>query len=562
MLRKKDIDLILTTMLHSHDGVSDLNLTVGRPLQVTTEGQLRRVRCKPPIDSLTPYQTAVLALGVLEGSRVALDHLLSMGAADVAYEVPDTCRFRANVFRQQGQMGLVLRRLQSHIRSLDELGFPPVFRQIVSQREGLVLISGSAGSGRSTTLAALVNEVLHYRPVHVVTLEDPVEFKHDHAAATINQRELGTDFDSFPNGLRAAIRQAPAVIVVGELRDRETAELCLAAATSGHLVISTLHASDSAQAVARFVSLFEHSEEQAVRARLSDCLTWSVNQRLIPAASGGRVASLEIMGMNLRVRELVAQGENENRSFYDAITSHENGWQTHDECLANLFEASLVGAEPALANASRRAVLAREVDRIKQARGVTHVGSGGEEQQAAQVDDLLERFWPPFLTRFPIVFETDLGSLALLEPRNLTPVDTGGNGYRFEMPAQFTEQMAERRGAAARDSRGQVGVQAEADLSSPLAVKFRDLRVIHVTLDGRDRTPNLKQPVERGMPFEIEMLTEQGQAFSPEKAKALERIGEVGSRGDVRRLRTLKANATDERERLGFDRAIAQIEAR
>jgi twitching motility protein PilT len=241
---------------------------------------------------------------------------------------------------------------------------------MAQERNGLILVTGATGSGKSTTLAAMLDIINEEKAVHVVTLEDPVEFVHPQKKSTFNQRELGTDFDSFANGLRAALRQAPKVILVGEMRDRESLEIGLSAAETGHLVLSTLHTVDAGQTVNRMLGMFDKDEERQIRQRLADTLRWVVCQRLLPLAGGGRVAAVEIMGMNLRIEEVILNGESEGKTFYDIISDAEAlGMQTFDTHILQLVQQDLITEETALSYASRRSAVARGLDQIKATRG-------------------------------------------------------------------------------------------------------------------------------------------------------------------------------------------------
>ena len=254
-MRRPELDYFLTTMLDSQPEVSDLLFTVDKPLQVESFGELKPVVCEPPIEKLTPFQTETVALNIMGDNLWHIGDLLRRGSCDTAYTLADKARFRISIFSQRGNYSIVLRKLNTVIPTLDWLNFPEVIKQIPREKTGLVLVTGATGSGKSTTLAAVLNEVSHTRAVHIITLEDPIEFVHPHDVATFNQRELGSDFDSFSNGLRAALRQAPKVILVGEMRDRETIKIALSAAETGHLVLSTLHTVDAGQTINR-ITLF------------------------------------------------------------------------------------------------------------------------------------------------------------------------------------------------------------------------------------------------------------------------------------------------------------------
>ena len=318
-MRIPDLDKILSAMLQTYEGISDLNFSVGHPLQVEDFGELKPVFVDPPIDALTPYQTEQIALTLMQGNRRLIYDFLTGGSCDCSYSLNDEARFRVNIFRQQGHFSIVLRKLEGNIPTLQSLNLPPIFEEVAKEKTGLVLVTGATGSGKTTTLAAILNQINETQAVHVVTLEDPIEFVHPTRKATFNQRELGHDFNNYPNGLRAALRQAPKVILVGEMRDRPTVEVALMAAETGHLVLSTLHTVDAGQSINRILGLFSLGEEQQLRVRLSDTLRYIISQRLAPKVGGGRQLIAEIMGNNLRTKETVAIGEGEHRSFYEII---------------------------------------------------------------------------------------------------------------------------------------------------------------------------------------------------------------------------------------------------
>jgi twitching motility protein PilT len=268
---------------------------------------------------------------------------------------------------------------------LEWLKFPEIFNQIPREKTGLVLVTGATGSGKSTTLAAVLDEVNRTRPVHIITLEDPVEYVHSHTKATFNQRELGTDFDTFSNGLRAALRQAPKIILVGEMRDRETVSIALSAAETGHLVLSTLHTIDAGQTINRILGMFETDEQEQVRARLADTMRWIVSQRLIPRMSGGRYALLEIMGSNLRVQESIRLGESEGKSFYEIIeASHPFGWRTFDHSALDAYEQGIITEETALLYCTKRGPVMRGIDNLKKSRGQSTTTMNSLRMKAGQ----------------------------------------------------------------------------------------------------------------------------------------------------------------------------------
>jgi twitching motility protein PilT len=365
-----EVDSLLNFILDHHPNISDINVSVGKPIQVEVDGELIPVNLPTPIRQLTPYQTEIFALQLLRKDRRATRLLLEEGSTDISYAVADRARFRVNIFSGRGAYAVVMRRLATHIPSVEELRLPPILGEMGMEKNGLVLVTGATGTGKSSTLAAVLRKVNETRSVHVVTLEDPIEFAHEHMRATFNQRELGLDFDTFDNGLRAALRQAPKVILVGEMRDRATVEIALHAAETGHLVMSTLHTIDAGQTINRIVGMFEHSEEQLIRLRLAAMLRWVVSQRLLPKVGGGRIAALEIMRQNLRVQESILHGESEGKMFYEIIDAGVSlSMQTFDTSILNLYESGLITEETAIAYASQRSVVLRGIDRIKNARG-------------------------------------------------------------------------------------------------------------------------------------------------------------------------------------------------
>jgi len=357
-------------MLDAYDNVSDLNITVGKPFQVETAGELAVVGLDPPFDEITPFQAEIFAFNLLNQNRRLTENLLLEGSCDSSYELPGKARFRVNVFSQRGNYSIVLRKLATKIPTCQELGIPESFLKMAEEKNGFILVTGATGTGKTTSLAAVLNEINDVRSVHVVTLEDPVEYDHPHKMATFNQREMGEDFDSFAHGLRAALRQAPKVILVGEMRDRETVEIGLSAAETGHLVLSTLHTVDAGQTMNRILGMFPVDEENQIRTRLADTIRWIVCQRLLPKVGGGRVAAFEIMCSNLRVKDLILHGESEEKTYYDIIHDGKAfGMTTFDDYIIGLYEKGLITEETAMAYASRKGILGRGIDSIKSARG-------------------------------------------------------------------------------------------------------------------------------------------------------------------------------------------------
>ena len=369
-MKQQELDYILTSMLKAHDNVSDLNFTVDKPCQVESSGQLKPVLLGPLPKKLTPFQTEAMALNLIKGDRRLIKNLLMAGSCDISYQLAGKARFRVNIFSQRGCYSIVMRQLSTRVPTIKELRLPPAFLKMAQERNGIVLVTGATGSGKSTSLAAVLNEINEENFVHVVTLEDPVEFVHSQKKSTFNQRELGIDFDTFASGLRAALRQAPKAILVGEMRDRETADIGLSAAETGHLVLSTLHTVDAGQTINRFVGLFDKEEEAQIRVRLADTLRWIACQRLLPKIGGGRIAAFEIMGANLRVKDSILHGESEGKTFYEIIQGGNTfGMMTFDQSIVGLYKEDLITEETAMSYASRKAIVNRAIDAIKSARG-------------------------------------------------------------------------------------------------------------------------------------------------------------------------------------------------
>ena len=369
-MKKQEIDHLLARMLDAYDNVSDLNITVGKPFQVETAGVLAEVELKPEFKEITPFQSEIFALNLVNQSRRLTETLLLEGSCDSSYELPGKARFRVNIFSQRGNYSIVLRRLSPKIPTCQELGLPDAFFDMAKEQNGFILVTGATGSGKSTSLAAILNEINDERSVHIVTLEDPVEYDHPHKKSTFNQREMGEDFNTFSIGLRAALRQAPKVILVGEMRDRETLEIGLSAAETGHLVLSTLHTLDAGQTINRILGMFSTEEENQIRTRIADSIRWIVCQRLLPKVGGGRVAAFEILRTNLRVKDSILHGESEGKTFYDIVQAGKAfGMVTFDDYILKLYEKGFITQETAMAYASRKDILGRGIDTVKSIRG-------------------------------------------------------------------------------------------------------------------------------------------------------------------------------------------------
>ena len=369
-MRKQEVDHILTKMLDTHKNVSDLNLTVGKQLQVESSGELVGVDIKPDLKQLTPFQSEIFSLNLINQDHRLTQTLLAEGSCDLSYSLPGKARFRVNIFSQSGNYSIVLRKLETKVPTIREINLPEAFLKIAEEKNGIVLVTGATGSGKSTSLAAVLNEINENKSVHIITLEDPIEYQHPHKKSTFNQRELGSDFDTFASGLRAALRQAPKVILVGEMRDRETVEIGLSAAETGHLVLATLHTVDAGQTINRILGMFNTEEENQIRIRLADTIRWIVCQRLLPKVEGGRVAAFEILGTNLRVKDTVLHGESEGKTYYEIMQAGAPfGMTTFDDYIVGLYEEGLITIETAMAYASRKGVVGRGIDSVKSARG-------------------------------------------------------------------------------------------------------------------------------------------------------------------------------------------------
>ena len=376
-MRKQEIDYILGKMLDAYKNVSDLNITVGKPFQVESSGQLTGVELDPPIQKLTPFQTEIFSLNLINQDRRLTEILLSQGSCDSSYELPGKARFRVNIFSQRGNYSIILRKLETRIPTFAEMNLPEAFHKMAEEKNGIIFVTGATGSGKTTSLAALLNDINERKSVHIVTLEDPVEYSHPHKMGTFNQREMGNDFDTFASGLRAALRQAPKVILVGEMRDRETVEIGLSAAETGHLVLSTLHTVDAGQTINRIIGMFSSEEETQIRIRLADTVRWIVCQRLLPKEGGGRVAAFEVMGTNLRVKDTILHGESDGKTYYEIIQAGKAfGMITFDDYIVDLFSKGLVSEETGKAYASNKGIVGRGMDTVKSSRGQTTTDIG------------------------------------------------------------------------------------------------------------------------------------------------------------------------------------------
>jgi len=343
---------MIMAMLDTGAGISDLIFSPGRPPQVEQHGRLVPVAI-PQVPILQPEHTSRVARELIAGNAQALLALNEHGACDLSYAIANCARFRVNVFRQRGTYAVVMRVIAPTIPTIDGLGLPPALKEIASLKNGIVLVTGPTGSGKSSTLAAIIDQINETRAEHIITIEDPIEFLHLHKKATVHQRELHSDTPTFALALRAALRQAPKVILVGEMRDRETIEITLTAAETGHLVFSTLHTIDASKTVERIIGTFEAGDQLAIRNRLAASFRFFVSQRLVPKKDGGRVPVLEILKATMRTRDYIGRGESEGKSLLDAMRDGAlDGMQCFDDELEKLVRAGTVTMATALLHAT------------------------------------------------------------------------------------------------------------------------------------------------------------------------------------------------------------------
>ena len=344
---------LLQRMLSVSDKVSDLIFSPGRPPQVELMGELQPVQF-PGLEKLLPAHTNSIAKIIMASHKTAAENLEQFGSADLSFSAPGFARFRVNVFMQRGTPAIVMRVIPPRPPQWSDFNLPEVLKEVAQLKNGLVLVTGPTGSGKSTTLAAIIDLINETKAYHVVTIEDPIEFLHSHKRSTIHQRELHSDTPSFALALRAALRQAPKVILVGEMRDRETIEVALEAAETGHLVLSTLHTIDASKTVDRIIGVFPKNEEQVIRTRLAQTFRFIVSQRLIPRADGaGRVAAVEILKSTARTRDYMERGEHEGKSLLDAMDQGElEGMQTFDGVIERLVRSGVVTKEDGVSYSS------------------------------------------------------------------------------------------------------------------------------------------------------------------------------------------------------------------
>lgn len=340
-------------MLRASTRVSDLIFSPGSLPHIEVSGKLVPVKITglPP---LTPEDTRRIAEELIAGNQQALTALREQGSCDISYSLPHQCRFRVNVFVQRGSHAIVMRVIPQNIPTFAELKLPAQLADIADLKNGIVLVTGPTGSGKSSTMAAVLDRINETHAYHILTIEDPVEFMHRHKRSIIHQRELHSDTPSFALALRAALRQAPKVILVGEMRDKETIEIALEAAETGHLVLSTLHTIDASKTVERVVGVFPMAEQHVIRNRLAKSFRYIVSQRLIPTKNGkGRVAAMEILKATVRTREYLEKGEHDGKTLLDAMRDGDTeGMQHFDGCIEKLIREGAIDLDTGLAYAT------------------------------------------------------------------------------------------------------------------------------------------------------------------------------------------------------------------
>jgi twitching motility protein PilT len=355
---------LLGAMLRAADKISDLIFSPGRPPQVQVHGQLIAVEVAG-LTALTPDDTRHIAVDLIGENKQAIATLREHGSCDISFGLAGVARFRVNVFIQRGSCAVVMRVIPTAIPDFASLRLPPHLADVASLRDGIVLVTGPGGSGKSSTLAVLLDCINREKNYHIITIEDPIEFLHNHKCSTIHQRELHSDTPSFAHALRSALRQAPKVILVGEMRDRQTIESVLEAAETGHLVLSSLNTMDAPKTVERIVSSFMPGEQQGVRERFAKSFRYIIGQRLLPKTDrSGRVPVTEILKANPRTRECIEKGEREGKTLLDAMKAGASeGMQHLDSEIAQLVRERVIDLETGLFYASNPTVLGQELAR-------------------------------------------------------------------------------------------------------------------------------------------------------------------------------------------------------
>jgi twitching motility protein PilT len=372
-MNRDELDQLLEAMIKCADGISDLLFVSGRPLQIEVQGELRPIVFDQSEPVLTSERIERLAGAIINNNQRLLQDLKERGSCDCGYTLKNLCRFRANIYLQNGNHAMVMRHLKPLIPSFESLHFAPVFNEIIKEKTGLIFVTGGTGMGKTTTIAAMMNEINKTRDIHIITLEDPIEFLFTPIKSTFSQREYGFDFFKFDDGMRAAMRQAPKIIFIGEIRDRETMEIVLNAGETGHLVFSTLHTTTASGAINRVLGMFSGEEENVVRERLAASLRYVLSQRLVPSIAGERLLVTELMGSNLRTREAILLGEGESRSLDDIIESSTvSGWHSFEQSLVEAYKKDLITEETALLNCTNKMKMIQRIDSLNKPRRSSH----------------------------------------------------------------------------------------------------------------------------------------------------------------------------------------------
>ena len=364
-MNTEELDRLLDAMVNYADGISDLLFVANRPMQIESQGNLKPFVFEQTESVLTSERIEGMARLIINDNPRLLQDLKEHGSCDCAYTLGNACRFRVNIYLQNGNYAMVLRHLKPLVPTFDALNLGPTFHEIIKEKNGIIFVTGGTGSGKTTTMAAMLNEINKAREIHILTLEDPIEFVFKPIKATFSQRELGRDFYGFHKGMRAAMRQAPKIIFIGEIRDRETMEIVLNAGETGHLVFSTLHTTSASMTVNRILGMFSPEEETQVRERLAGSMRYIISQRLVPAVSGGRLLVTEMMGTNLRTREAILLGENEGRRLEDIIEAGSvNGWHSFEQSLYKAYEQDLITDETALLYCNNKMRMVQRIDTL------------------------------------------------------------------------------------------------------------------------------------------------------------------------------------------------------
>ncbi len=365
-MNKEQFNDLLIAMVLCENGISDLLFIPGRVPQMSCYGRLRSYTSGLITEPVSPEMTGQLAEILLDGNALAAENYRKHGSCDCSYAVPGVARFRVNIYSQAGHRAIVMRKLSNAVPQLEDLKVPPVFEKIINETAGLIFLTGATGTGKTTTLAAILNEINRTQDIHVITLEDPIEYVHEPIRASFSQREYGKDYYDFSFGLKAALRQSPHTILVGEIRDRETMEVAITAGETGHLVLTSLHTINASQTINRILGMFDKDEEALMRQRLADSLRWVVSQRLVPRLDGGLHLVTEVMGNNLRSREVIIAGESEKHNLHDIIESSVTpwGWHSFEQSLLNAVLGGDISPETALHYANHKNQMQQALDKF------------------------------------------------------------------------------------------------------------------------------------------------------------------------------------------------------